>query len=142
MNDKTKLREGMAYRLGLVLSGGGVRGLAHVGVIQALMDHGIDPDVVSGSSAGAVVGALYCKGYKPREMLQFFKETPLFHINKFAIGKPGFIDTDKFYRDFNKYFPRISALTCWLYLSPELGCERNRRSQPLVLFQGTEAPGT
>ena len=58
-------------------------------------------------------------GYKPREMLQFFKETPLFHINKFAIGKPGFIDTDKFYRDFNKYFPEddFSGLSKKLFVT-------------------------
>ena len=80
--------------LGLVLSGGGVRGVAHIGAIQALLEHDIAPDVVSGSSAGAVVGALYCNGYSPEEMLDFFKKTPLFHINKFAFSKPGFIDTD------------------------------------------------
>ncbi len=90
--------------LGLVLSGGGVRGVAHIGVIQALLEHGIEPDVVSGSSAGAVVGALYCNGYSPEEMVEFFKLTSLFHINKFAFSKPGFIDTDKFYHDFKKYF--------------------------------------
>lgn len=94
--------------LGLVLSGGGVRGVAHIGAIQALLEHDIAPDVVSGSSAGAVVGALYCNGYSPEEMLDFFKKTPLFHINKFAFSKPGFIDTDKFYDDFKKYFEHDS----------------------------------
>ena len=92
-------------KLGLVLSGGGVRGVAHIGVIKALLENGIEPQVVSGSSAGAVVGALYCAGYSPDQMLEFFKMTPLFHINKFAFSKPGFIDTDKFYTDFSKYFP-------------------------------------
>lgn len=92
-------------KLGLVLSGGGVRGVAHIGVIKALLENGIEPEVVSGSSAGSVVGALYCQGYSPDQMLEFFKITPLFHINKFAFSKPGFIDTDKFYADFLKYFP-------------------------------------
>lgn len=91
-------------KLGLVLSGGGVRGVAHIGVIKALLEHKIEPEVVSGSSAGAVVGALYCNGYSPDQMLEFFKITPLFQINKFAFSKPGFIDTDKFYVDFEKYF--------------------------------------
>ena len=91
-------------KLGLVLSGGGVRGIAHIGAIKALLEHGIVPDIVSGSSAGSVVGALYCNGYSPVEMMEFFKQTPLFHINKFAFSKPGFIDTDKFYPDFKKYF--------------------------------------
>ena len=91
-------------KTGLVLSGGGVRGMAHIGAIQALEEHGIFPEVVSGSSAGAVVGALYCHGYSPAEMKRFFAETPLFHISRFAFGKPGFIDTDKFFKDFIKYF--------------------------------------
>ncbi len=91
-------------KLGLVLSGGGLRGVAHIGVIQALLENDIKPQVVSGSSAGAVVGALYCNGYSPDQMLEFFKIIPLFHINKFAFSKPGFIDTDKFYADFKKYF--------------------------------------
>ena len=92
-------------KLGLVLSGGGVRGVAHIGVIKALLENGIEPQAVSGSSAGAVVGALYCQGYSPDQMLEFFKLTPLFHINKFAFSKPGFIDTDKFNANFRKYFP-------------------------------------
>lgn len=128
VNDKDKNK----FKIGLVLSGGGVRGLSHVGVIQALKDRGIEPEVVSGSSAGAVVGALFCKGYKPGQMLQFFKETPLFHINKFAIGKPGFIDTDKFYRDFNKYFPLddFSGLSKKLYVTAV-----NMLSGEKVVFQ-------
>lgn len=88
----------------MVLSGGGVRGVAHIGVIKALLENKIQPQVVSGSSAGAVVGALYCNGYSPEEMLEFFKVIPLFQINRFAFSKPGFIDTDKFYDDFKKYF--------------------------------------
>ena len=94
----------MAEKLGLVLSGGGVRGIAHIGAIKALEENGIIADVVSGSSAGAVVGALYCNGYTPEEMIDFFKLTPIFNLNKFAFSKPGFIDTDKFYEDFKKYF--------------------------------------
>jgi NTE family protein len=92
--------------IGLVLSGGGVRGLAHIGTIKALEENGIAPNIVSGSSAGAVVGALYCYGYGPEEMMEFFRVTPLFQINRFAFGKPGFIDTDSFYSDFKKYFPQ------------------------------------
>ena len=95
---------GTKKKTGLVLSGGGVRGMAHIGAIQALEEQGIFPEVISGSSAGAVVGALYSHGYSPAEMKRFFAETPLFHISRFAFGKPGFIDTDKFFKDFVKYF--------------------------------------
>lgn len=106
MNEEAKIKamNMTNKKVGLVLSGGGVRGMAHIGAIQALEEQGIFPEVVSGSSAGAVVGALYCHGYSSAEMKQFFTETPLFHISRFAFGKPGFIDTDKFFKDFIKYF--------------------------------------
>ena len=106
---QTVLGEGInkAYimNLGLVLSGGGIKGVAHIGAIKALEENGIYPTHISGSSAGAVVGAFYAQGYKPEEILSFFKTTPLFNFSRYAYRKPGFIDTDKFYRDFKKYFP-------------------------------------
>lgn len=105
--------------IGLVLSGGGVRGMAHIGAIKAFEEQGISFDVVSGSSAGAVVGALYCHGFSPEQMKDFFEEVPLFSISRFAFGKPGFIDTDKFYKDFKKYFPSddFSSLEKELYVT-------------------------
>ena len=50
-------------KIALVLGGGAARGFAHVGVIKALESHGIAPDIVVGTSAGALVGALYAGGY-------------------------------------------------------------------------------
>jgi NTE family protein len=61
------------YKTGLVLSGGGARGFAHLGVLQALNEEDIYPDVISGTSAGAITGVLYCDGYKPREILKMMK---------------------------------------------------------------------
>jgi NTE family protein len=55
---------------GIVLSGGGARGIAHIGVLAALEKHGIIPGIVSGSSMGAVVGALYSAGVCTDEMLE------------------------------------------------------------------------
>lgn len=52
----------------LVLSGGGARGLAHIGVMQQLSELGYDPELVIGNSMGAVVGALYAAGYDPDEI--------------------------------------------------------------------------
>ncbi len=54
--------------VGLVLSGG-AKGIAHIGVIQALEDHDIPIDFVAGTSMGAIVGGLYAAGYTPAEML-------------------------------------------------------------------------
>ncbi|MDO9340667.1 MAG: patatin-like phospholipase family protein [Bacteroidales bacterium] len=59
---------GKQYKIGLVLSGGGARGFAHLGLIQALNDAGIYPDVISGTSAGALAGVLYADGHTPKEI--------------------------------------------------------------------------
>lgn len=59
-------------KLGLALSGGGSKGAAHIGVIQALIDEKIDIDYISGTSSGSIVAALYACGYTPKEMLNFF----------------------------------------------------------------------
>lgn len=55
--------------VGLVLSGGGAKGIAHIGVIQALEDNDIPIDYITGTSMGTIVGALYAMGYTPQEML-------------------------------------------------------------------------
>lgn len=91
--------------VGIVLSGGGSRGIAHIGVLRALDEHGIRPDCVAGSSAGAIVGALYAAGYSPEEMLKFFETKNPFHLSKLTFAKPGFIDSAKVVADFEEYFP-------------------------------------
>ena len=58
------------YKTGIVLSGGGARGFAHLGVLQALNEADIFPEIVSGTSAGALAGVLYCDGFTPKEILK------------------------------------------------------------------------
>lgn len=55
--------------VGLVLSGGGAKGIAHIGVIRALEDNNIPIDYIAGTSMGAIVGGLYASGYTTNEML-------------------------------------------------------------------------
>ena len=86
-------------KIGLVLSGGGARGAAHIGVLKALEEHGISPSHISGTSVGAIVGALYAANVHWSEILNFFKTTSIFHTKRFAFNKPGFLDTEKFYDD-------------------------------------------
>ena len=62
------------YKIGLVLSGGGTRGFAHLGVIAALYEKGIRPDVISGTSVGAIVGAFIAGGKTPEEILKIFNK--------------------------------------------------------------------
>lgn len=61
------------YKLGIALSGGGARGLAHAGALQAIEEAGLKPDIVAGVSAGSVAAVLYAAGMKPKEMLSFFE---------------------------------------------------------------------
>jgi NTE family protein len=61
---------GNEFNIGLVLSGGGARGFAHLGVIEALNEYGVYPDVISGTSAGALIGVLYADGHTPKEILK------------------------------------------------------------------------
>lgn len=57
-----------AQKVGLVLSGGGAKGMAHIGVIRALEENNIPIDYITGTSIGAVIGSLYAMGYSPDEM--------------------------------------------------------------------------
>ncbi|GAA4884258.1 patatin-like phospholipase family protein [Flaviramulus aquimarinus] len=95
-------------KIGLVLSGGGIRGVAHIGVIKALEEHQIFPTHISGSSAGAIVGALYAYGYNWKAIMRFFENIQILNIKKYAIGKPGFIDAEKFYPEFKNYLKEDS----------------------------------
>lgn len=63
-------RPAAAQRVGLVLSGGGAKGLAHVGVLKQLEANSIPIDYIVGTSMGAVIGAMYAAGYSPREIEQ------------------------------------------------------------------------
>jgi NTE family protein len=59
--------------VGLVMSGGGARGLSHIGVIKALEENDIPVDYIAGTSMGAIVGGLYASGYSADEMIEIFK---------------------------------------------------------------------
>ena len=61
-----------AQKVGIVLSGGGAKGLAHIGVIKALEENSIPIDCVTGTSMGSIVGALYSIGYTTDEMIALF----------------------------------------------------------------------
>lgn len=62
-----------AQKVGLVLSGGGAKGISHIGVIKALEENGIPIDYVAGTSMGAIVGGMYAMGYSTDEMIELIK---------------------------------------------------------------------
>ena len=79
------------YNMGLVLSGGGSRGFAHLGVLQALNEAGIYPDVLSGTSAGALAGVLYCDGYSPNEALTIMKTSNRLNYMRPTLPRDGLL---------------------------------------------------
>ena len=81
------------YTLGLVLSGGGTRGLAHAGALKFFEAKNIKPDVLSCCSSGSIVGALYALGKSPQEILDFFKSVYFFNWRHFAFNKPGLVSS-------------------------------------------------
>ena len=93
-------------KTGLVLSGGGVRGIAHIGAIKALEEQEIIPSIIAGTSAGAIVGALYAGGNSPDEILHFFKSVNPFSISNYAVNKPGFVNSEKLYANFKAVLPK------------------------------------
>lgn len=89
-SDKNELTPAGRKPLGLCLSGGGAIGLAHIGVLQALLENNIRPEVVSGSSMGAIVGTLYAADITPLEMMEVIKEDKLYLVSKLMTFKPTF----------------------------------------------------
>ncbi len=82
------------FKTGLVLSGGGARGFAHLGVIEALAEKGIKPDVISGVSAGAIVGAFVAAGKSPENILATFKKGGFLKYTKLHLPKNGLLKLD------------------------------------------------
>lgn len=79
----------------LVLGGGGARGFAHVGVIKALEDNGITPNVVVGTSVGSLVGSLYASGYTPSQLERLALTTTDDELMDFTLSNQGFIEGNK-----------------------------------------------
>jgi NTE family protein len=75
--------------LALVLGGGGLRGFAHLGVLQALDEAGIRPDLVVGTSAGAIVGAAYASGLAPAQLVAVARELRVASLIDFSPGSGG-----------------------------------------------------
>jgi len=94
-----------SQRVGLVLSGGGAKGLAHIGVIKALEENGIPIDYITGTSMGAIVGSLYAAGYSPQEMEKIVTDP---EFQNWAWGK---IPDDYVY-----YFKRKEDDASWIDL--------------------------
>ncbi len=92
-------------KVGLVLSGGGAKGLAHIAVIKALEENGIPIDYISGTSMGAIVAGLYAAGYSVEEMEKLFKSEQF-----------KFWSTGQIQEEFRYFYHRDEEEPTWLEL--------------------------
>lgn len=99
---------GLAQSVGLVLSGGGAKGIAHIEIIRTLEENGIPIDYIAGTSIGAIVGGLYAAGYSPDEMEQLFRSDDFY-----------FWSTGRIQKEYRYHFTRPEPNPSWLELRLE-----------------------
>lgn len=93
------------HKIGIALSGGGTRGVVHIGVLQALEENGIVPSVISGTSAGSIVGSMYAHGYSPKEILEIASERSLIWMFSLRIPSKGFVRHSFLRKMLKRYLP-------------------------------------
>lgn len=81
--------------VGLVLSGGGARGISHLGVIKSIIEHDITIKEISGTSSGSILGALYGSGYSPEDILEVIIKTNFFRLLRPAFSLNGLLSMAK-----------------------------------------------
>ncbi len=90
-----KIPDKQKVRFGIALSGGGARGIAHIGVLEALEKYGIKPQIISGTSMGAIVGVFYAAGYSPKVILEIVSSRKFHRLINWHMPFSGLVDMDK-----------------------------------------------
>ena len=105
--------------IGITLSGGGFRGIAHLGILKYIFETGIKFTAISGASVGSLVGAFIAQGYTPEEIFEFSKKEKFFSYSDFFKSRGGLFSTVVFERLIKKYIPHNSfeKLKIPLYVS-------------------------
>ena len=83
-------------KLGLALSGGGAKGFAHVGVFKLLEECALMPDIIAGTSVGALMGALFADGYSADEIKELFTGREFSEFAQLQLPKSGLFDSKRF----------------------------------------------
>ncbi len=92
-------------KIGLCLSGGGLRAIAHLGVLKVLEEKNIKPDYISGTSAGAIIGALYAYGYSSDELMSILSESTFFSRKAVKLQSGSIFSTSFLTDIYKKYLP-------------------------------------
>jgi NTE family protein len=97
---------------GLCLSGGGALGFAHIGALQAMEEHDLTADYISGTSMGSSVGVMYAAGYSPKQIMEIIIENKVYKVAKLIAfnrkAKGGFAKHAKLQDLLEKYIPENS----------------------------------
>jgi len=119
MEKTSKANPKLQHKLGIALSGGAARGYAHIGVLKALEEHGIKPEIISGTSMGALVGTMYAAGIKPVDIADIIEHNPFFDLVKFAWSKASLFKLDKVKKAMQEQIKKddFSALQLPLFVS-------------------------
>ncbi|MFT4092216.1 MAG: patatin-like phospholipase family protein [Niabella sp.] len=105
--------------IGLALSGGGLRGIAHLGILKALEERDLAPAIISGSSSGAIIGAFYASGYKPDELMEIVSKLSFFSPRALRFSTSALFDRQILLKIFRHYFPdnTFASLKLPLYIT-------------------------
>ncbi len=102
--------------VGLVLGGGGARGLAHIGVLQALEEAGVPVDVIGGTSMGSAMAAAYARGWSPQRILEFASKTftDTNAVRDLDFPMISILAGRKLNRQLKSFFQKIDIADLWL----------------------------
>lgn len=125
------------YSLGLALSGGGAKGFAHVGVYRFLEECGLIPDIISGTSAGALAGVLFADGYSADDVEKIFTGREFSEFAGIHIPKAGLFDNKRFHSFLKQYlrakcFEELKIPLVVIATDLDKGQSREFRSGPVV----------
>ena len=81
-------------KVGLFLSGGAVRGIAHIGVLRAFEFFKYPIDIIYGTSSGAIIGSLYCAGMKPEQLIAIMETLSMREFVKFKLSRQALFSSE------------------------------------------------
>ena len=125
------MKDQIHKNFGLALSGGGARGIIHIGVLKAIEDEGLKPCCVAGTSIGAIVGALYCSGVSPEKMLELISGKSFLKMFSIRPSISGLLKMDYLEKVLKKHVPKsFEELQIPLFV-----CATNLSKQQVEVFE-------